>query len=164
MNKKTQKTTKKQTIKKKQKPAKNSKNQQSKKSLLLPQIVDFYLDNGCCYSKTARHFKWDRGAVTNYIQSPEGRELIRKRMQAYDDLVFEQKRLVLNKFAEFLNKGKAPKDGIKLLYAGMQMTGLTNEVQVAKIQAGIGQKDTESNDFQVTTEELEDFRKSLKYN
>ena len=146
---------KKKRIKNKPRQAKTSKNQQSKKSLLLPQIVDFYLDNGCCYSKTARHFKLDRGAVTNYIQSPEGRELIRNRMQAYEDMVVSKREMILDKFSELLNKAKTIKETVPLLYAGMQMTGMDKETRIAKIQAGVGQGDVNRCDRQLSTEDWE---------
>ena len=145
--------------------AKTSKNKQSKKSLILPKLIDFYLDNGCSYRKTALHFKLNRGAVTNYIQSPEGRELIRNRMQAYEDMVVSKRERILDKFSELLNKAKTIKETVPLLYAGMQMTGMDKETRIAKIQAGVGQVSTGNNDIQVTTDELkelEDFRKSIK--
>ena len=66
----------------------------------------------------------------------------------------------LKSFLKAKNKMTQKESG----YFLANLIGLNPKVQVAKIQAGIGQKDTESNDFQVTTEELEDFRKSLKYN
>ena len=147
----------------KKKLRKTTKN--TKKVKLLPrvsEVISVYIENNCNISKTAKQFKVEWHTIHRLLETPEAKSYIKRRIEETAILSENMTRSMMTECFNQFMRAKKKMTQKESGYFLANLIGKTSDIQVAKIQAGSSQGSTESNDFQVTTEELEDFRKSIK--
>ena len=156
-------------VKKNKKRNSTKFNKIQQKNKLLPrktEVIVEYLENGLNVSQTAKQFKVDRNTFYSFLDTPEAKEEMKILGKKMDDdfylLKQRAKRILINECLKHIrspNKKMKDKDWAYFL---ANLTGVTSDVQIAKIQSGSGQGSTESNGGQMTTEDLEHYRKVTK--
>ena len=147
----------------KRKSTKINKNPQKNK--LLPrvnEVVSVYIDSNCNISKTAKQFKVDRLTVHRFLETPEAKAEIKRRNEETAILSENMTRSVMTECFNQFMRAKKKMTQKDFFYALANLIGKTSDIQVAKIQAGVGQGSTESNNRQLTTDQLEHIKSVTK--
>ena len=137
------------------------------KNKLLPrvkEVICIYLENGCNVSKTAQQIKVNRTTLIKLLDTPEAKEEIKRSDEQFSILKQTARRVLISNSLKDYIKAKNNMEKKELAYFLAHITGLGREVEVAKIQAGVGQVTTTTNhlDRPLTPEQLERYIKTKK--
>ena len=132
---------------------------------LLPrvkEITSVFIENNCNIGKTAKQFKVDRDTLDRLLATPEAKAEIKRRNEETAILSENMTRSMMTECFNQFMRAKKKMTQKDFFYALANLIGKTSDIQVAKIQAGVGVQRERGLDAPLTPEQLEHYRKVTK--
>ena len=135
------------------------------KNKLLPrvkEITSVFIENNCNIGKTAKQFKVDRDTLDRLLATDEAKAEIKRRNEETAILSENMTRSMMTECFNQFMRAKKKMTQKESGYFLANLIGLNPKVQIAKIQAGVGQGDVNRGDRQLSTEEWDRHREAIK--